>query len=209
MSKLESEQTSLIKTESELELITSGASNKLVILRRELEKLVANNQLKHTLVYCGSYRDDEGSRQIEKVLKMLGTELGVKARKFTADESVMERHEILEQFAVTDLEVIVAIKCLDEGVDVPATKQAFILTSTSNPREFIQRRGRVLRRSVGKEVANIYDFIMVPPSGEFNSYLVAKEVRRGIEYNSLAINAQDNIAIFDDLIFTHDVELAK
>ncbi|CAH7485154.1 conserved hypothetical protein [Vibrio chagasii] len=207
VSRLESEQTTLVEAEAELDLITSGASNKLVILRKELEKLLSQNLLKHTLVYCGSHRDDEGSRQIEKVLKILGTELGVKARKFTAEESVTDRHEILEQFSATDLEAIVAIKCLDEGVDVPATKQAFVLASTSNPREFIQRRGRVLRRSIGKEEANIYDFIMVPPPGEVNTHLVSKEVKRGLEYNSLAKNAQDNHAKFDDLMFIHDVEL--
>ncbi len=206
VSKLESAQTSLVEAESELELIANGASNKLVILRKELEKLVVQRMLKHTLVYCGSHKDDEGSRQIEKVLKIVGSELSVKARKFTATESTEDRQDILNQFAAAELDVIVAIKCLDEGVDVPATKQAFVLSSTSNPREFIQRRGRVLRRSVGKEEANIYDFIMVPPSGEVNTYLVSKEVKRGLEYNSLAKNAKENMGMFENLIFIHDVE---
>jgi len=209
VAKLEAEETSLVEAEFELEMISSGAKNKLVILRRELEILLTKKLLKHTLIYCGSHKDDEGSRQIEKVIKILGTELEVKTRKFTADESVSERRQILEQFAIGNLDSIVAIKCLDEGVDVPATKQAFVLSSTSNPREFIQRRGRILRRSDGKDEANIYDFIMVPPSGEVNTHLVTKEVKRGLEYNSLAKNRSENIKLFEHLIYMHDVELAK
>lgn len=205
--KQQTEEKSKFEAETELEELLSGASNKLVILRKELEKLREANKLQHTLVYCGSQTDDEGSRQIEKILGMLGHELRIKARKFTATESLEDRKEILAQFAQGELDAIVAIKCLDEGVDVPATKQAFVISSTSNPREFIQRRGRVLRRSPGKEEALIYDFIVVPPPGEFNPALVEKEVKRGLEYNSLAINKRDNEDLLLNLADLHGVEM--
>ena len=59
-----------------------------------------------------------------------------------------------------------AIRCLDEGVDVPSTQVAYILASTSNPREFIQRRGRILRKAHGKGVcAVLHDLIAVPSMG--------------------------------------------
>ena len=54
------------------------------------------------------------------------------------------------------------MKCLDEGVDVQATKQAILMSNTGNPMQFIQRRGRVLRRFPGKEKSTIYDFVVVP-----------------------------------------------
>ncbi|KJY95876.1 DEAD/DEAH box helicase family protein [Pseudoalteromonas ruthenica] len=198
---------SRLEADSEMEELLGGASNKLIILRKELEKLKAQNRLQHTLVYCGSHTDDEGSRQIEKILSMLGHEIGIKTRKFTASESLDDRKKILDEFARCELDAIVAIKCLDEGVDVPATKQAFVLSSTSNPREFIQRRGRVLRRSPGKNEAFIYDFIVTPPEGDVNPELVAKEVRRGLEYNSLAINKKENENLLMSLADLHGVEL--
>jgi superfamily II DNA or RNA helicase len=203
---LNQKELSLVGAEDELEQISGSSTNKFLLLRKHLESLQQSGNLKHTLVYCGHYKDEEGSRQIEKVTRLLGHELKVKVRKFTADESLADRKDILDSFASGELQAIAAIKCLDEGVDVPATKDAFVLASTANPREFIQRRGRVLRHSTGKSVANIYDFIMVPPDGEVNAHLVEREVKRGLEYNSLALNRLDNISMFDELIDMHSLE---
>ncbi len=205
--KLQNDKQSKLEADNEMEELLGGASNKLIILRKELDKLKKKNMLQHTLVYCGSHTDDEGSRQIEKILGMLGHEIGIKTRKFTATESLEDRKEILDQFARCELDAIVAIKCLDEGVDVPATKQAFVISSTSNPREFIQRRGRVLRRSPGKDEAAIYDFIVTPPAGDVNPALIEKEIRRGLEYNSLAENKDENESLLLNLADLHGVEL--
>ncbi|MBE8232408.1 MAG: DEAD/DEAH box helicase family protein [Endozoicomonadaceae bacterium] len=205
--KLKNNKSSKLDGDNELEELLGGASNKLVILRQQLEQLQKDNKLQHTLIYCGSHTDDEGSRQVEKVLDMLGCELRVKTRKFTATESLDDRKRILDEFARRELDAIVAIKCLDEGVDVPATKQAFVISSTSNPREFIQRRGRVLRRSPGKEKAFIYDFIVTPPAGDVNPALIEKEIRRGLEYNSLAENKSENEALLLNLADMHGVQL--
>lgn len=204
---LNQKELSLVNAEDELEQISGSASNKFLLLRKNIERLQEKGTLKHTLVYCGHYRDEEGSRQIEKVTRLLGHDLQVKVRKFTAEESLIDRKEILDSFASGELQAIAAIKCLDEGVDVPATKDAFVLASTANPREFIQRRGRVLRRSPGKTLANIYDFIMIPPKGEINAHLVGREVTRGLEYNSLALNRLDNIAVFEELIDIHGLDV--
>ena len=59
--------------------------------------------------------------------------------------------------------IVVAIKCLDEGVDIPSVTHALILASSKNPREFVQRRGRVLRRATEKSLAFVYDAIVMPP----------------------------------------------
>jgi len=88
----------------------------------------------------------------------------------------------------------VAVKCLDEGVDVPSTKTAFILASTSNPREFIQRRGRILRLSKNKNKATIYDFIVTPKLEDLSSKkdigatLLKREMPRFAEFAASATN---------------------
>lgn len=123
------------------------------------------------LVYCGatrtqdflndtSDRDEEGERQIVSVSKMLGNELGMKVTHFTSNESAEEREVIKQCFATASpYQAIIAIKCLDEGVNIPSIKTAFILASTTNPKEYIQRRGRVLRLAKNKPYAVIYDFV--------------------------------------------------
>jgi superfamily II DNA or RNA helicase len=86
--------------------------------------------------------------------------------------------------------IVVSIRCLDEGIDIPAVSHALILASSKNPREFIQRRGRVLRRSPGKNLAYIHDVVVVPHSkdeGDGTSILVG-EIARAIEFGSHAIN---------------------
>lgn len=87
--------------------------------------------------------------------------------------------------------VMVAIRCLDEGVDIPAASHALILASSRNPREFIQRRGRVLRTAPGKSMAHIHDAIVLPaglsqevPTGS----MVKGELARAIEFGQHAIN---------------------
>lgn len=90
--------------------------------------------------------------------------------------------------------VVTAIKCLDEGVDVPSITNALILASSKNPREFVQRRGRVLRRAEGKALAYIHDAIVLPPmeaSGEQSAgadTMTAGELARAIEFASFAAN---------------------
>ncbi|MEI7923596.1 MAG: DEAD/DEAH box helicase family protein [Planctomycetota bacterium] len=87
--------------------------------------------------------------------------------------------------------ILVSIRCLDEGVDIPSVSHALILASSRNPREFIQRRGRVLRKSPGKHVAHIHDVLVLPSAtateGEGNSIIEA-ELTRAIEFGQWAEN---------------------
>lgn len=116
-----------------------------------------------------------------------------------------------EEFAKGDnLQALIAIKCLDEGVNIPSIKTAFILASTTNPKEYIQRRGRVLRISKGKEFAEIYDFITLPrPIDEVSGRtfeqmsreltLVKNELCRAEEFARLAENSMIAYALIDDI----------
>ncbi|WP_300337200.1 DEAD/DEAH box helicase family protein [Accumulibacter sp.] len=87
--------------------------------------------------------------------------------------------------------VLVSIKCLDEGVDIPAVDHAMILASSQNPRQFIQRRGRVLRKADGKSLAVIHDAIVVPVSLQDEPEQIAllrSEFARAVEFAESAIN---------------------
>jgi superfamily II DNA or RNA helicase len=90
--------------------------------------------------------------------------------------------------------VVVAIRCLDEGVDIPSVTHALILASSKNPREFIQRRGRVLRKAPGKALAYVHDTIVVPPKGLHDAGgvagdpILAGELARAIEFAQHAEN---------------------
>ena len=146
--------------------IIAGAKGKLPELQKQIARFVDD---KYILVYCGAttVRDEDdsdfGRRQIDLVAEMLGNTLGMRVGRFTSQESAQERAQIRAAFADGEtLQALVAIKCLDEGVNIPLIKTAFILASSTNPKEYIQRRGRVLRKFPGKEYAAIYDFITLP-----------------------------------------------
>jgi DNA phosphorothioation system restriction enzyme len=152
----------------------------------------------HNIFYCGDERVD-GVRQLEEVMKVLGYELGMKIHPFTSEESMEERKRILQDFERGNIQGLVAIKCLDEGVDVPATQSAFILASSTNPREFIQRRGRILRKHPSKKYSYIHDFIVIPRGLDETRYLepslfnveralIRKELSRVSEFSSMALN---------------------
>lgn len=155
--------------------LVGAAENKLVELERLLD---AKKVERHSLFYCSDGRtlvdddDENGSeptaieiKQRHAVAQVL-MRRGVRVSPFTSDEARQQRREILRQFKDGQTEAMVAIRCLDEGIDVPACRTAYLLASSRNPRQFIQRRGRILRRAPGKEKALIYDFVVVMPSGQ-------------------------------------------
>ncbi len=148
--------------------LLASAANKLPALRQIVQGLP--EPLERAIVYCGDGSvecplTDELDRQITVVTRILGDELGLRVRRFTCEESGEEREEIIAALKNRDLNAVVAIRCLDEGIDIPDARIGFLLASSTNPRQFIQRRGRLLRRSeeTGKRRAVIYDFIVEPP----------------------------------------------
>jgi len=111
---------------------------------------------------------------------------------------VSERDFLLARFADGTYRCLVAMKCLDEGVDVPAAKMAVIMASSGNPREYIQRIGRVLRRAEGKTEAVVFDIIVVPNRAVLPPILRAaeekilgKELFRCAEIANNALNSSE------------------
>lgn len=180
----------------------------------------------YILVYCGATKydhegidDDSQIKQIDEVNYRLYHDLGMRVRKFTSSEDKEARADIRAAFASgEDLQVITAIKCLDEGVNIPAIKKAFILASSTNPKEYIQRRGRVLRKAKGKEFAEIYDFITLPrplsevqfcspKELEYDLTLVRKEFERMRDFADTARNPFEIDSIKAEIESTYDYML--
>ena len=199
--------------------IIAGAKNKLTMLEEVIQPYIHD---KHILVYCGATKgleqnqdrsdiDSEDIRQIDAVTDLLGNKLGMEVSQFTSKESVEEREVLKREFSAGDtLKVLIAIKCLDEGVNIPKIKTAFILASTTNPKEYIQRRGRVLRLAEGKEYAEIYDFITLPYDTQSvtslteaqvkrNFTLVKNELRRAEEFSRIAVNMVESASLIDEI----------
>ena len=176
--------------------LIGAAENKIPALRSLMKERLNTD---HTLFYCGdgSVEDavaQETLRQLEVVTRLLGSELGYRVNTYTAETSLDEREDLRQQFETGELQGLVAIRCLDEGVDIPAIQTAVILASSSNPRQFVQRRGRILRRHANKQRAELFDMIVIPPdlgreSLEVERKLLEKELRRFAEFADLADNA--------------------
>src|SRR5260370_41129158 len=173
----------------------NSAENKLPVLSKVID---LQNHIEHALFYCAP-------EQIDEVLHLLGWEKGLLVHRFTAEENTKERQQLLIDFADGKLQALVAMKCLDEGVDVPSTRTAYILASSSNPREFIQRRGRILRKAPGKEFSIIHDLIAVPPtiwtvgrdSPTFGAErsIIRRELQRFKEFANPALNKHQALAL--------------
>lgn len=176
-------------------------------------------------LYCGATKlfnqpydeDIEGIRQIDYITNIMGNKLDMRVAQFTSQEDGNQRAKIKSNFSSGDeLQAIIAIKCLDEGVNIPNIDKAFILASTTNPKEYIQRRGRVLRLSKGKEYAIIYDFITLPRSVnearalspdeiQDEKCLVKNELIRLREFARLSDNAWEFISQYDEIKEIYDL----
>ncbi|TYQ28182.1 DNA phosphorothioation system restriction enzyme [Pseudanabaena sp. UWO310] len=175
--------------------LLGSAANKLVALRELMQQRLDTT---HTLIYCGdgSVEDEvttESNRQLDAVAHLLGSELGYRVNTYTAETSLDERENLRLWFETGELQGLVAIRCLDEGVDIPAIQTAIMLASSSNPRQFIQRRGRILRSHPDKKRATLFDMIVLPPdlgreTLDVERNLLRKELLRFIEFANLADN---------------------
>jgi superfamily II DNA or RNA helicase len=125
--------------------LLAGAEDKLAVLDRVVSALT--ERPKKAIFYCGDGRTTDSitegeTRQIQAVARLLGEKHGLRVRNFTYQESPAEREEILRDLASGFLDGVVAIRCLDEGIDLPNLEMGFLLASSANPRQFVQRRGR-------------------------------------------------------------------
>lgn len=169
---------------------------KMAKLEETMSKLTNST---HNLVYCSdaSLSGDglSPTRHIDAVTKLIGRNLEMRVDSYTHLTPVDERAKLRQMLASGELQVLTAIRCLDEGVDIPEVRRGFILASSTNPRQFIQRRGRLLRLSEGKDRAELFDYIVIPPKEEMGDSifsierrLVRREMERVVKFTKDAEN---------------------
>jgi len=177
--------------------ILSVAQEKMDRFENILSKVHERN---HFIVYCGDGRlHDDGDEEIRHIqfVKRRLAKVGYKASQFTATENMDERMELIDAFNEGSIDVLAAIRCLDEGVNIPSIESALILSSNDDYREFVQRRGRILRKYGNKKYANIYDVIVLP---SVQTPKIAEiELRRYYEYARLAINSKELLVELDNI----------
>lgn len=169
--------------------ILSSTPAKIEAFRKEIN---LDKKKMKSIIYCGAGKDADDHSLIKKIIEVYQESGFSKISKFTSCETFEEREKVLQMLKDGDIEAIAAIKCLDEGVDLPVVEAAYFLSSGVNEKEFIQRRGRVMRKSPGKSFSYIYDFVVLPRIGVMEDYaaksLFRREFARVEEFASLAVN---------------------
>ena len=211
--------------------IIHKAINKEKVFRSIIhDRFVEKGDLKYTLVYVPEgnrpddnnsdiyddidiVQDDDFSNHIIDKFTRIVQEVSptTTVKKFTSDST--NRDEILTAFANGDLEVLTSMKCLDEGVDIPRSELAIFCASTGNPRQFIQRRGRILRTHKDKKFAYIHDLVVVPEvssaaeSFNMERNLLAGEIRRVKDFALLSENAYSSVQELDDILEYYNLSI--
>lgn len=180
--------------------ISKSAESKIPAVRELLQSLP--KPLSQCLIYCAD------SAQLNDVAVILH-ELRIDSQQITGEESTVssdkwngmnEREFLIHNFAKGQLGVLLAIRCLDEGVDIPSARIGIILASSGNVKEFIQRRGRLMRPFKDKDMAVIYDFCVLPenPTDPIKDLgLVQVELRRIAEFADDALNRSEVYALIE------------
>lgn len=182
--------------------ILETADSKIAALSGLLSEVGPRN-LKYTLIYA----TDKDPEQLNEVNALLHS-YGVFFHQLTSEETASPKksRSILHRFQAGDLQVLTAKRVLDEGVNVPQIMRAYILASTTVRRQWVQRRGRLLRtcKEIGKEYAVIHDLVALPPSGELKSALdgdakkiINSELDRVWEFARLSMNAAETGGPFE------------
>jgi superfamily II DNA or RNA helicase len=180
--------------------IIKNARAKFQALEKVLDE--EKDEIKWTIIYCTT-------QQIDDVMRLVNSR-NIVSHRFTMEEStkpdgkyggLSEREDILDKFSKSKYKVLVAMKCLDEGVDVPQSRMGVLMASSGNPREYIQRIGRVIRNYPGKRFARIFDFVAIPPLDklpeqlrEIERSIIRKERERCMEICKMASNNVEALA---------------
>ena len=205
--------------------IIHKAKNKLGVFNKILkEEYRKRGNLEYTLVYVpegvnpnyeeidNSLESEEEAKLIDDYTRMVSKiDFSILVKQYTA--KTKDRNEIVKNFEKGKIHVLTSMKCLDEGVDIPKSQLAIFCASTGNPRQFIQRRGRVLRRHTNKTHAVIHDLVVVPSINRNDATynmersLVKKELERVIDFSSLALNNMDTYNELEEVLNFYKLSL--
>ena len=204
-------------------IIHKAEEKKNVFCQILKERIKTNGSLKYSLVYVPEGNesseyfdndsdshdtisdDDDTMHLIDEYTRLVAeADAHTTVMQFTGETS--NRDEILDKFAKGQLDVLTSMKCLDEGIDVPRSEMAIFCASTGNPRQFIQRRGRILRTHKEKKFAIIHDLVVAPkvaygsPSYNMERNLINNEMKRVREFADLSENSSDTLKELEDIL---------
>jgi superfamily II DNA or RNA helicase len=201
------------------------AIDSLIRLRIRLKQHAINKQVRlrelmadglkdqtHQIVYVaeGRHRDSD-LKQLDEIEEILRSEFSMNVARYYGETSSEQRESLQQRLANGNVQALLAMKCLDEGVDIPSVRIGIITASTQNPRQFVQRRGRLLRHDPEnpKSHATIHDFIVLPPAveganTESEKTLVGAELSRSAE---LADAARNREVLFDIIEWAYNFGL--
>ena len=194
------------------------------------ERYAEKGDLKYTLVYVpeGARPDDETADVFDDIETINDDDYSdnlidtytrivqdvsktTTVKKFVS--GIKERNEILEKYACGEIEVLTSMKCLDEGVDVPRSEMAIFCASTGNPRQFIQRRGRILRKHPDKHIAIIHDLVVAPEVNsaqdnyDMERSLIKSELKRVRDFAVLSENADFAYNELNEILSYYNISL--
>lgn len=198
--------------------IIQKAKNKTAALKGCFDELLeTRNDLKYTLVYVPEglstrFNQDDQSL-INEYSEVISNQYHLSQHQFTS--VTKNREGVLKRFSTGHISVLTAMKCLDEGIDVKRTEIAIFCASTSNPRQFIQRRGRILRTHPDKKFAYIYDMIVVPDvnskyfdeSLSMEKNILGGELRRVYEFASMSINKYQALKTLEEVANQYNIDI--
>jgi len=185
----DSDDTIIKRLRMQRRTIVEQATNKVDTFKKIFTKYSNLDTINYTLVYAS----DKGRDQLLKINDFLRIDCGIKYHQVTAEETSSGLSDIiLNRFSTGEtLQVLTAMRVLDEGINIPEISTAYLLASTTVKRQWTQRRGRVLRtcKRINKMKSTIHDFIVISPVKEpLFSELQTYEFERIREFASLSLN---------------------
>ena len=170
-------------------IIERAENKKEMFFERMIEEI--KNYKDRTIVFCPDGQNESGEDLLTDYKTELWKILIANGKIVSMSEYVQgTNRKVIEAFSANAIHILFAKQRLNEGIDIPAAKRAFFISSSTSEREFIQRRGRVLRKSPGKTLAEIFDFIVVPPDkkSQYASSIINNEIKRAMDFAATADN---------------------
>lgn len=173
-------------------IIERASNKKEIFLEKMLDEIKKYKD--KTIIFAPDGKDENGDDLLNSYKKELWQKLMSKGKIISMKEYVQGTEKtVIDSFTQGGIDIIFAKQRLNEGIDIPAAKRAFFIASSTSEREFIQRRGRVLRKHYSKNKAEIFDFIVVPPNmhSKYAHSIIDNEIKRAMDFAATADNYKE------------------
>ena len=173
-------------------IIERASNKKEIFLDKMLEEIKKYKD--KTIIFAPDGKDEKGNDLLNSYKRDLWQKLMSKGKIISMKEYVQGTEKtVIDSFTQGGIDIIFAKQRLNEGIDIPAAKRAFFIASSTSEREFIQRRGRVLRKHSSKNKAEIFDFIVVPPDmhSKYAHSIIDNEIKRAMDFAATADNYKE------------------